>query len=495
VAPALATNSVRLRSSSAANLSRTFASGNKRTWTWSAWIKRGALAAANSTVFDTNSSVGGAIRGGIKFQDDCFFINQNPTGSSQTTELKTTAVFRDPSAWYHFVVIWDTAQATASNRVRMYVNGSQITAFGTATYPAQNTDSALNGATLHKLGTDGVNTAAESFDGYLTEVNFIDGQALTPNYFGATNPSTGAWQPATYRGTYGTNGFYLPMNQSFEGTVADFLVVAGGAGGGGGNVDANGGGGGGAGGYRSFTSEVVPLGSNITVTVGAGGAGGSGSSRGSSGSNSVFSTYTSTGGGAGGTEGTNKSGLSGGSGGGSTPPNGTAGGSGNTPSTSPSQGNNGGGVFGNYAGGGGGGGSGSVGADCPALQDGGNGGSSTNNSITGSSVAYAGGGGGGGYIGTAGVGGGAGAGDGGTGFGGSNGGDASIANRGSGGGGSGNQANARNGGAGSSGVVIIKYPDTFTISNSGGGLTFSTASAGGFKTTTFTAGTGNIQIN
>jgi hypothetical protein len=201
--------SVRLRRNVPTYFSRTPASaGNRRTWTWSAWIKRGHLGAATSTVFDTNSSMGG-VRGGIKFISDSFYINQNQTGGSATAELRTTALFRDPSAWYHFVFVWDTTQATASNRMKMYVNGVQITSFTTALYPNQNTDSALNGTSLHKIGADGPDLTDECFDGYLTEINFVDGQALTPSSFGEFNEDTGVWQPKAYAGTYGTNGFYL----------------------------------------------------------------------------------------------------------------------------------------------------------------------------------------------------------------------------------------------------------------------------------------------
>jgi hypothetical protein len=214
------TRSLRFRRSGPSYLSRSFSSGDRRAWTWSAWVKRGVLSTDNSTIFDTNSSVGGATRGGIKFRDDCLYINQNPTGSSQTCELKSTAVFRDIASWYHVVVVWDTAQATAANRVKMYINGVQITSFQISTYPGQNTDSALNGNTTHKLGTDGPNISGEAFDGYLAEVNFIGGQALTPSSFGAINASTGEWQPKAYTGSYsGTNSYYLPFTNNASTTT------------------------------------------------------------------------------------------------------------------------------------------------------------------------------------------------------------------------------------------------------------------------------------
>lgn len=274
----------------------------------------------------------------------------------------------------------------------------------------------------------------------------------------------------------------------------DYLVVAGGGGGGGGTFNnANGGGGGGGGGMLEG-SITATLATSYTVTVGAGGAGGDTSTGvGANGSNSVFSTNTSTGGGGGGSEGRlnngqNGKGSNGGSGGGSSQDvtnvaTGTAG-----------QGNNGGENVG-FASGGGGGGKGSAGSNSASLYDGGNGGSAGTSSISGTSTGYAGGGGGGAYF----------TGSGGTpgtnaGKGGESGlaggeGQPGTANRGGGGGGSENAGGQTPGGNGGSGVVIVKYPDAYTVTNPGGGLTFSTSSSGGFKVTTFTAGTGSIQLS
>jgi hypothetical protein len=120
------------------------------------------------------------------------------------------AIYRDPSAWYHIVVAVDTTQATAANRIKLYVNGLQVTALGTANYPTQNFDSWVNTtSTVHQHGLYSTGTPYY-FDGYLAEVNFVDGQALTPSSFGTTD-AYGVWQPIRYTGTYGTNGFYLPF--------------------------------------------------------------------------------------------------------------------------------------------------------------------------------------------------------------------------------------------------------------------------------------------
>jgi hypothetical protein len=204
------TNSLRFRASASANLSRTPASaGNRKTWTWSAWVKRGTLG-SNQVLFISKPSGGTDAT----FTTIGFTSSNTLLVSGLSVQWKnTTQVFRDPSAWYHIVITWDTTQATASNRVRVYVNGSQVTAFGTTFDPSLNFDGAINQADVHALcAADGYSSGF--FDGYLAEINFIDGQALTPSSFGSTNALTGVWQPAPYTGTYGTNGFYLKFTDN-----------------------------------------------------------------------------------------------------------------------------------------------------------------------------------------------------------------------------------------------------------------------------------------
>ena len=199
------TKSLRFRSSATAYLNRTPGSAsNRKTWTWSAWVKRGTLSTTGvlissyTSASDTNYSVLSLPSG-----DNLYF------GGAATDWMRTSAVYRDPAAWYHIVFVLDTTQATSTNRWKLYVNGTQVTSFSTANYPAQNADLAINQAGLTRIGYDA--QSANPFDGYLSEVNFIDGQALTPSSFGSTNALTGVWQPAKYTGTYGTNGFYLPF--------------------------------------------------------------------------------------------------------------------------------------------------------------------------------------------------------------------------------------------------------------------------------------------
>jgi hypothetical protein len=205
-------NSLRFRSSASAYLNRTpSVAGNRQTWTWSGWVKRGALGAAQ-ILFGAASSPNGSY---FRFEsgDTLRFYDYN--GSTFSPDLITTQVFRDPSSWYHIVLVSDTTQATSTNRVRMYVNGVQITAFSTATYPAQNAQN----TSINNTYPTTIGAASATFDGYLTEINFIDGQALTPSSFGETDAVTGVWKPKRYSGTYGTNGFRLNFSNGTSTTT------------------------------------------------------------------------------------------------------------------------------------------------------------------------------------------------------------------------------------------------------------------------------------
>ena len=207
------TNSLRFRSSASAYLNRTPASAtNRTTWTWSGWVKRGALGSIN-IVFEAGSS--GTNDTTIYFNTSNQLEFFNRISSSVTGYLVTTQVFRDPSAWYHIVAVWDSGNGTASSRMKLYINGVQVTAFATQTNPSSSENSSVNNTVLHKIGATGAPTPSSGyFDGYLAEVNFIDGQALTPSSFGETSTTTGVWIPKKYSGSYGTNGFYLPFTDT-----------------------------------------------------------------------------------------------------------------------------------------------------------------------------------------------------------------------------------------------------------------------------------------
>ena len=209
--------SVRLRSSANASFTRTPASaGNRKTWTISLWVKRGALNAAQSLWYVGSAST---------YFNQCYFDANNNLvwfervsgGAGSGGLFTTTPVYRDPSSWYHLVFTWDTTQAAQADRMKIYVNN--VLQSGTwTTYPTLNYDGWFNTALLTYLG--GHFSGTQSLDGYLTEVNFIDGQALTPSSFGETDTITGVWKPKKYTGTYGTNGFYLNFSDNSAATAA-----------------------------------------------------------------------------------------------------------------------------------------------------------------------------------------------------------------------------------------------------------------------------------
>ena len=175
---------------------------SRRIYTFSWWIKRTQLGVAGSH--------GHYLFGTAGFG---FFINFTPNHqiSIYTTggTLNTNAVFRDMSAWYHIVLAIDTTQATAADRLKLYVNKVEQTFIGSA-YPAQNSDQNLGQGVAQFLGFSSTN---QPFDGYMAEVIVVDGQQLTPSDFGEYNRD-GVWVPKAYAGTYGTNGFYLDFADS-----------------------------------------------------------------------------------------------------------------------------------------------------------------------------------------------------------------------------------------------------------------------------------------
>ena len=200
-------NSLRFRSSASAYLSRTpTVASNQKTWTWSAWVKRGSLGTQQS-LFATSSQNFSIFFGS---GNDLRVWTNGGNGS-----IYTNAVYRDPAAWYHIVL----QSSTVSPYFQLYVNGSQVTSFSydnRTTYPgASNTE--VDSAVAHYIS----GYTGYYFDGYMSEINFIDGQALAPTAFGTFN-SYGVWQPITYGGSYGTNGFYLPFTNTTSTTTLGY---------------------------------------------------------------------------------------------------------------------------------------------------------------------------------------------------------------------------------------------------------------------------------
>jgi hypothetical protein len=206
-------NSTRFNSGSSDNLSRTPASAsNRKTWTWSGWVKRSGL--GSSATFDIFCGDNGATSfTAIRFADDNIYVQNFVSGTKNNIWI-TNAVFRDVSAWYHIVAKFDTTQASSTNAVLIYINGvSQSITFDTAGLGGyvQNEDGIINSTFIHKIGEK---ASTNYFAGYMAEINFIDGQALTSSSFGETDATTGIWIPKAYTGTFGTNGFYLKFQDS-----------------------------------------------------------------------------------------------------------------------------------------------------------------------------------------------------------------------------------------------------------------------------------------
>jgi hypothetical protein len=205
--------SLRFNSADSAYLTRGFSSGNRKTFTWSAWIKKTTLD-VNNTIYSAETNTSNQFW--IAFGSANTLVVFDYQGAYNLS-LTSTPLYRDFSAWYHIVVAVDTTQATSTNRAKVYVNGLEITVTGT--YPTQNYDTMVNNsastAALGRSTGDG-----RYLNSYMTEVNFIDGQALTPSSFGETNAQTGVWQPKAFLGTYGTNGFYVNFSDNSNTTAA-----------------------------------------------------------------------------------------------------------------------------------------------------------------------------------------------------------------------------------------------------------------------------------
>ena len=204
-------------------------SGSLTTWTMSMWVKpdmvpKGAETTSNSPDLTIWSASDADTGGGwtdyfqIKALNATEFAIKWSIAKSggRMGYLETTRKFRDPSAWYHFVCVWNTGNSTSGDRMRLYVNGIRETAFSSETVPT------LNGTTLYtNVGNQDQMIGNYSYynipyysggqspaNSYIAEVNFIDGQALTPASFGETNSATNQWVPVKYSGSYGTNGYY-----------------------------------------------------------------------------------------------------------------------------------------------------------------------------------------------------------------------------------------------------------------------------------------------
>ena len=195
-------------------LSKTFSSGNTKTWTWSGWIKKSKVESFQ-TVFSAGTNANSInIDGGSGTENSAIGIDGFYNG---TRHLRyTSSAYRDVNGWYHVVVAVDTTQATDSNRIKLWVNGSQVGLDESiaGSWPAQNSDGVINSNVIHSIGRR-ENVPDGYFDGEMTHVHFTDGTAYDASTFGETDATTGIWTPKFGPSvTYGTNGFFLKFENS-----------------------------------------------------------------------------------------------------------------------------------------------------------------------------------------------------------------------------------------------------------------------------------------
>ena len=187
-------------------LYRTFSTAtNRRIWTWSAWVKRQNL------VSDYQNAMFGAYYDGsnrsvIRFHGHVLEFQD----TANSVQIKTNRLFRDMNGWFHILVRVDTTQSTASDRVRLYVNGEQETSFSQADYPSQNLDMEFQGSVVHYINARRSSAVDSIADMSYSHVHFADGQSLAPTVFGSTDSTTGEWTINTNPSfTLGTNGFTI----------------------------------------------------------------------------------------------------------------------------------------------------------------------------------------------------------------------------------------------------------------------------------------------
>lgn len=208
--------SLRLRASASAYLNKTFGTPtNVLKWTYHDVIKRGTIGTTYEVLFAAGTS--GSAYAAIWFHNDTLEIFG--FGGATTYQLVTTQLFRDPSAHYAIQVAFDSSQAVASDRIKVYINGTQVTSFSTASYPTLNYSGFMGSAIAHYIGQFTPALGSLYFDGLRSETSFIDGQQLTPSSFGQFDITSKQWVVKKYTGSYGNNGFYLNYSDNTSTTT------------------------------------------------------------------------------------------------------------------------------------------------------------------------------------------------------------------------------------------------------------------------------------
>ena len=213
--------SLRFNSGDNTELSRTpSGAGNRKTWTLSFWAKIASDdLGSHGFLFSTGANANNKVQINLESSNRLAF--EAKSGGSTQALVRPSNNLRDPTAWYHFVIRVDTTDSTSTNRIKIYINGEQQTDLSQNTFPSQHTEFEWNKAQEHNIGRR--TYSSNFYNGYLAEINFIDGTALTPSSFAETNSTTGQWVPKNTAGlTYGTNGFRLQFADN-SGTSATTL--------------------------------------------------------------------------------------------------------------------------------------------------------------------------------------------------------------------------------------------------------------------------------
>ena len=181
--------------------------GNRKIWTISGWIKRCETSTSSLMIFSAGEySVTDLVQ--IYTANNKLYCGMYNSSGTEISNLITSRLFRDTNAFYHIVIAVDTTQDTSSDRVKIYINGVQETAFGTENYPSEDYETAFNTTNQNTIGSVKGNT--QYFDGIMSHVHLIDGTAYAPTEFGEEDSTTGEWKIKTSPSvTYGTNGFFI----------------------------------------------------------------------------------------------------------------------------------------------------------------------------------------------------------------------------------------------------------------------------------------------
>ena len=184
-------------------------------WTFSAWVKR---TGTGSTQYYAGTSIDGNNESKLGFDSSNRAYWVNTAGASVTALMISNRTFDDTSRWYHIVWSMDSTQSTAANRQRLYVDGDEVTSWSTATYRTQNGDYTWTTGDEQRINW----TSHEDLNGYMAEINNVDGQQLGPDSFGVTDTSTGRWVPKSLGSiTYGNTGYRLTFANSAGQTIGD----------------------------------------------------------------------------------------------------------------------------------------------------------------------------------------------------------------------------------------------------------------------------------